>query len=253
MEVHKAQRLLHKIQALLENNPSHELSRLEKDLLKSYILQLYDTVQDEQATPIEQPVKMQEVPVKQKTEFVPPPVKVTEPVVEVPPVIVPEIKTQKPVEVPMEIKYPEPEITFSAPKVENKTVHVPVQEPVREVHKTFAPQIEKENKGNDEALVKLFEQQKNDDVSERFSQVPISSIESAMGLNERIFTLNELFGGDKALFDATCSKLNQFHSFAEARQLLMNGPARDFRWGDTERLKMAEHFLRIVSRRYPKS
>lgn len=254
MEVHKAQRLLHKIQALLENNPNHELSRLEKDLLKSYILQLYDTVHDENAAPIEHPVKSQDVPMKQKTEFVTPPVQIKEPEVEIPPVIIPEIKTQKPVEVPIEIKYPEPEITFTSPKVENKTVHVPVQEPVREtVHKTFAPPIEKDHKGGDEALVKLFEQQKNDDVSERFSQVPIASIEAAMGLNERIFTLNELFGGDKALFDATCSKLNLLNSFSEARQLLMNGPARDFRWGDTERLKMAEHFIRIVARRYPKS
>ena len=254
MEVHKAQRLLHKIQALLETNPGHDLSRLEKDLLKSYILQLYDTVQDENSVPQEQPIKHQEIPVKPKTEYVKPVIQIPEPEVEKPPVIVPEVKTQKPVEIPIEIKYPEPEITFSAPKVENKTVHIPVQEPVKEtLHKTFAPPVEKESKGGDEALSKLFELQTHDDVSDRFSQVPISNIESAMGLNERIFTLKELFGGDKALFDSTCSRLNELRSFSEPKQLLLNGPARDFRWSDPERQKMAEQFIRIVARRYPKS
>ncbi len=102
-----------------------------------------------------------------------------------------------------------------------------------------------------DAMINLFEIQKPDE--SRFGHVPIASIESAMGLNERIFTLNELFGGDKGLFDAWCDKLNSLHSFAEARNVLITGPAKDFKWTDPQRIKMAEQFIRIVSRRYPKS
>ncbi|MBK9984849.1 MAG: hypothetical protein IPP15_21215 [Saprospiraceae bacterium] len=60
-------------------------------------------------------------------------------------------------------------------------------------------------------------------------------------------------GGNKALFDDTCAKLNSFNSFAEARAMLINGPAKDYNWSSHEHLKMAEQFIRIVSRRYPKS
>ena len=252
MELQKAQRLLHKIQALLEPNSGHDLSRLEKDLLKSYIVQLYEAVQDESLILPEQPVKQKEIIPPVKTETVKTPIQETEPEKEIPALIVPEVKVQKPVEIPVEINYAQPETIVVQPKVEQKIVHTPVHEPIKEtVQKPYVHTIEKDTAGDD-ALKKLFEQ-KSDDVSERFSQVPITSIEAAMGLNERIFTLNELFGGDKTLFDSTCAKLNQFRSFSEAQQLLMNGPARDFKWGDKERLKMAEQFLRIVSRRYPKS
>ena len=44
MDLTKAQRLLNKIQAFLDNGNGHELSRLEKDLLKSYVQQLYEAV-----------------------------------------------------------------------------------------------------------------------------------------------------------------------------------------------------------------
>ena len=105
----------------------------------------------------------------------------------------------------------------------------------------------------DDPLYKLFDLQKSDEVGSRFTHIPISSIESAMGLNERIFTLNELFGGDKGLFDAWCAKLNSLNSFSEAKDVLIAGPAKDFKWAEPERIKMAEQFIRIVSRRYPKS
>ena len=48
MDLTKAQRLLIKIQTFLDQGNGHELSRLEKDLLKTYIQQLYDTVNNDQ-------------------------------------------------------------------------------------------------------------------------------------------------------------------------------------------------------------
>ncbi|HJW31587.1 MAG TPA: hypothetical protein VJ508_20320, partial [Saprospiraceae bacterium] len=248
----KSQRLLLKIQALLETNAGQELSRLEKDLLKSYILQLYEAVQDESALPSEPKSKMEESAMKSRIEPSKPEkpiVQITEPVVETPSVSIPEIKPVKPVDVPIEINYPKPDVV-SVPKDETRTDII--REPVKEVVRTYAPPIVKDVRHED-ALVNLFERQNADDMSGRFSHVPITDIESAMGLNERIFTLKELFGGDRSLFEATCAKLNNLHSFAEARTLLLNGPARDFKWGDIERIKMAEQFIRIVSRRYPKS
>ena len=270
MDIKKAHRLLTKIQAFLDDGHGQELSRLEKDLIKSYVQQLYDAVttdvndSSEETSKIteshkprhtiEEPVKKElpfhhSEPVRQETpkpvfqEYVAPVEK---------PVTPPPVFTETPAPV-MKEKVEDFQSKVQEPihLHETHTYSPPVIEPVKHVQ----PQEKNVHTSSDpqEALNKLFDQQKSDDSSVRFGHVPIPSIESAMGLNERIFTLNELFGGDKVLFDAWCTRLNNLNSFTEARQVLISGPAKDFRWGDPERIKMAEQFIRIIARRYPKS
>jgi hypothetical protein len=270
MDLIKAQRLLNKIQAFLDNGNGHELSRLEKDLIKSYVQQLYDAVTMEDQThdagkaietplhkghrieptlkvepPVIHPVDPPKTePFKQShTEYTPP-------VIKHEPQVYPDISSSDTKEKNIEEEAPKEETKYT-PVHEPKMFEFKPIEPVKENMTTSKPFVSTNN--NDEALNKLFEVQKADEMGSRFSHVPIASIESAMGLNERIFTLNELFGGDKGLFDAWCTKLNSLNSFAEAKNVLMAGPAKDFKWADPERIKMAEQFIRIVSRRYPKS
>jgi len=255
MDLKKAQRLLTKIEAFVDNGNAQELSRLEKDLLKSYVIQLYDALTDEASTVTHEHEKQSESfenkisnkEVSPKTVIQPP--KEFE---------IPKVETTIP-------RYHEPVINTPKEQPVEAEVSVPVIQKTNTVVETITPQYEpvKEtiqvSKANpsssapNEGLAKLFELPNTDGMSGRFSHVPIDSIESAMGLNERIFTLNELFGGDKSLFDSTCSTLNKFSSFAEARTMLMAGPAKQFKWSEPERIKMAEQFIRIVSRRYPKS
>jgi hypothetical protein len=99
--------------------------------------------------------------------------------------------------------------------------------------------------------LRLFELSHPKEMDSRFSHVPIDDIASALGLNERIFTLNVLFGGDTDLFDTTCAKLNNLNSFSEATEILLGGPALKYNWADRESVKMAEHFIRTVARKYP--
>jgi len=253
MDIQKARRFLLKIQTLMEQESQQDLSRLEKDLLKSYVIQLYEAIMEE-APVAQEKVKTNEIGFTPKPEK--PMVQVTEPKVETPTVNIPEIKPQPPREVPVEIRYTSPpppsEIVAAPPVSEYKPVHIPVIEPKKEPVHHVHQHHEKPVGNAEEALSKLFELHSHDEVADRFSQVPISDIQSAMGLNEKIFTLKELFGGDKTLFDATCEQLNHMNSFSEAQRLLVNGPAKIFRWGEVERIKMAEQFIRIVARRYPK-
>jgi hypothetical protein len=247
MDLKRAQRLITKIGAFLDNGNAHELSRLEKDLIRSYIVQLYDAVTDEP--------EASQKEADHVVEFVE---------YKMPKKETPKIETHQKSDNEstkslytdydkkiLEEKPVEPQITNPIhqplPVEEKKSTPPPAFEPVKE-NVTV-----KHNQPSHEGLEKLFEIVKKDEASGRISHVLIPSIESAMGLNERIFTLNELFGGDKALFDATCSKLNHLHSFEEAQSFLMTGPARDYKWSEPARLKMAEQFIRIVSRRYPKS
>ena len=286
MDANKAKRLITKIHSFLDHDPGQELSRLERDLLKSYIQQLYDAVTDDQ------PVTASTKSTKPEATFIesPPVYKPEPPKVE--PTVVPVFRTKEPEAVPMEIKYPEKETMTPEPPAEPVYVHHHVETPVKKETPVYVPERKEpvytpeqpvytpekketpvfmpekketpvytpekkeqpaftpvaksfEEKGD---LNKLFDTFRGHD---HYSLMPIENIQSAMGLNERIFTLKELFGGDKALFDETCDRLNELRSFADARYLLMNGVARDNQWADMERIKMAEQFLRIVARRYP--
>lgn len=289
MDLTKAQRLLTKIQAFLDNGNGHELSRLEKDLIKSYVQQLYEAVTSDETSIGDELQKTKEVPPQKnyKSEPTPkvetPAPRVTEPVkpetevTEYPEYVAPVYKTEPTLytehhslkqEKNVEKEEIKPEFK-SAPIVENPKMetqpehvkeHIPFERNTEEFSKygpvketVHAPKHVISHGQSDEALLKLFDLQKSDEMGSRFSHVPIASIESAMGLNERIFTLNELFGGDKGLFDAWCAKLNSLNSFADAKKVLVEGPAKDFKWSEPERIKMAEQFIRIVSRKYPKS
>lgn len=247
MNLTKAQRLLIKIQAFLETGSENELSRLEKDLMKSYIIQLYDAVTSEEKENVPDLPRFVETPTPKVHIVEPPPVYVPEmPKVEPVRYIPPDPIVAKVKEIPVELSTPAVEPVVMPPK----PTHFPVAEPVKEAYPVYKPIPLPTD--TVEAIEKLFDLPVNEDLPGRFSHVPIESIESAMGLNERIFTLNELFGGNKGLFDATCTQLNALPSFSEAKTLLMNGPARQFKWSDPERLKMAEEFIRIIVRRYPK-
>ncbi|HZV68803.1 MAG TPA: hypothetical protein VFG10_04635 [Saprospiraceae bacterium] len=254
MDIKKAQRLINKIQAFLDNGNAQDLSRLEKDLIKSYVTQLYEAVTDDQVMPAhqeEEPVRFVEhkMPKREPAPRVEIPQvrEIEELMPEIPPPFYTDHEHNTPQEKHIEVEIPVhiPEKTQPEAKSFQFT-----PEPIKET--AHAPKSNR-SAADHEGLAKLFDITKTDEMSGRFSHVPISSIESAMGLNERIFTLNELFGGNKSLFDDTCAKLNNFNSFAEARNMLMGGPATDFNWSAPERQKMAEQFIRIVSRRYPKS
>ena len=288
MDLTKAQRLLNKIQAFLDNGNGHELSRLEKDLIKSYVQQLYEAVTSDEVstepvtkTQKQEPVMKSETSHQRHTEL--PKEETYKPITEHKPAFksepaikeepfIPSVKVEppsyEPYKPPVVKADPVEHAEYKPPVYKDKAIDndvVPEAKPHHhyteeqslsqnaEEQRNEMPMHKPHADDSTEKLNKLFELQKPDEISSRFGHVPIASIESAMGLNERIFTLNELFGGDKGLFDAWCSKLNSLNSFAEAKNVLITGPARDFKWAEPERIKMAEQFIRIVARRYPKS
>src|SRR5688572_2605506 len=96
MDLAKAQRLLIKIQAFLDNGNVHELSRLEKDLIKSYVQQLYDAVTSEDGSVQDQKPAESTFQKSQKTEPIPK-TEVHTPKVETPSPRVTEVPKSEPV------------------------------------------------------------------------------------------------------------------------------------------------------------
>ena len=253
MDLTKAQYLLLKIQTFLEMGNGHELSRLEKDLMKSYIRQLYDAVSEDELSSVGKTFNQMEAePVRETIEpEIVAPKKVSPPPVA--PIIVDNSSANRH-EPAVKEEAPAPQASYAAPEpeviIEQKatsaqaTKEVPLTPPVE------SSSVEPKG-GASEDLLRLFELSHPKEMDSRFSHVPIDDIASALGLNERIFTLNVLFGGDTDLFDSTCAKLNNLNSFSEATGILLNGPALKYNWADRESVKMAEHFIRTLARRYP--
>jgi hypothetical protein len=61
---------------------------------------------------------------------------------------------------------------------------------------------------------------KSEDLSSKLKAMPITNISNALGLNDKFELINELFNGDKELFERTMQVLNMAGSFVEAYNYL---------------------------------
>lgn len=258
MNLPKAKILLDKINALYKNMSadSKGISTIEKDLMRSYVQQLYESFLDlptahsdnsvevirstpkivlhkpEPApTPTpERPVRRPEPP---KVEA-PPVVKPAPPKVETPPP--PPPKVEEPAPAPPKVETPAP----APPKPPEPT---PAPTPVPPVPIPLPS-------ANDADLEELFAFSTAKELSEKLGESAIADIKKAMGLNERIFTMNELFGGDQAVFDQTLSILNGFSNFDQAKNHLIHTVASKYDWTAKGKQSKAKTFIKLVKRRY---
>ena len=233
IDIAKAKRLLAKINVLVDHyDDSH--SRLETDLLKSYIKDLYETILKEetgqpgveQKTVQVQPEEKEEVieEIKEAAELSEELDEGVEEAAESIDEMIEESLEQSHRESEI-IK--EVEITPETPEVAD----LPDAEPITE-------------------LAALFDLDEAGDLLSKLGSKSIHRIESAMGINERIFTINELFGGDRDLFQKIVSEINEMESFEQAKDLLIGGVATDQQWASTEKSKKAANFIRLIWRKF---
>jgi len=71
-----------------------------------------------------------------------------------------------------------------------------------------------------------------------------------MGINERIFTVQELFGGDSDLFNRSMETMDKYTSLEQARDYLVENVAVEQNWADEKKIKKATNFIKLISRRY---
>ena len=123
-----------------------------------------------------------------------------------------------------------------------QTVSAP-PEPVRHETSSGTP--------SSQAVLRLFDQAKASDLSEKLSQLPISDLTRAFAVNERILIINELFGGDSVRFVDTIRQLNSLQSFSDAKTFLVREVAMANHWANDEKAELASSFIRLVRRKYP--
>lgn len=235
MNIKKVEKQARKISQLLENiKEEGHVSKIEKDLLLSYIRDMYekvlDVAEDKKNSSSKNEVSYNE-PSRYERQSAP----MTTPAVEMAEVVRQEISETNSISTPIAESIPD--VVVEAPKVEEITI----PEPVEIVDDSLSVPAE---------LLALFNEADTKELSDKLSKSPIADLTKSMGINEKIFTIKELFGGDSALFSTTMSELDKLTSLEQAQDYLVKSVAVSEDWGNDSKIKKAANFVKLISRRY---
>ena len=235
MNLDKTAKTLKKINRLYELiNDIGESTETERDLLKAYAKDLYNSLCteeeliDDEISRDKASLKKEEKRIKKEHKAAAKEAKVenTE-VVEVEEVVVEEAE----VIVPEEKKVAQPAQAASSASDTRNQATTPSS--------TFSPD-----------MLAIFEEKPITELSDKLSQTPISDLTKAMGINERIFTVNELFGGNTSEFNNLMVALNGLDNYGEARVVLMKSVASKYDWDAPAKQKKAKQLVQLIQRRF---
>jgi hypothetical protein len=246
---------LEKIIALYKNMSADErnISPIERDLMMSYIRQLYETCLD--TNPSVSTTSQASTPPKVAQTPPPPPKVAPPPVFEQPkaPISAPPKPTPPPVvEAPQYVAPPPPPPVAPAPVVEAPRYVAPPSPPSPPpAPEPPRPRVaQAPASGLSAEIEALFEEQMGKEISDRLSNAPVADLTKAFGFNDRLLMQNELFLGNKNAFDETLKDLNNASSFDTARAFLADIAVRNSWNLNAERQKHAKAFIKLVRRRF---
>lgn len=228
IDVKQGQMLIRKIQYLLDGLELNaaEISSIEKDLMLGYISSLYDLFLFEEYTATQKMTK------PKKVANVTKPVRVAKEVKEiVPPKVV---AKPKPTPIPEPVAKPTPIVDTPPPPV--------IEKPV-----VFAPPVIQVVHPDHESL---FAFKKATDLSEKLRDRPISDLNKAFAINDKLLTISILFNEDASAFKDVINELNRLSSFDEAKVYLSNNVVEKFNWTAKSKAKTAKIFIKTVNRRF---
>jgi len=244
MNYKKFETQLNKLSNFFEATKGDGINDIERELLKSYVLKLYEHLHAEDSDKPSKSKKESKAKTSSKT--------ITKTVKAAAPAKV--TRTVKKKKEPVEIETVEivPEVDTVIEPV--PAAAAPVTTPSKAKAKVAATPVAKTTTKKSVAvpddMKDLFADFSSKELGDKLSQMPIKDLTKALSINERVFTIKELFGGDSDRFRSVLSELNEFADFDAAKKSLMNGAATDFKWYQTSKIKKARNFIKIVKRRY---
>ncbi len=81
---------------------------------------------------------------------------------------------------------------------------------------------------------------------------PLSDLNKAWGLNEKILVIKDLFGDDSSSFNQTVEVINKLSTFEEAKSYLIQNVVIKYEWNDLSKFKKASEFVKQVKRLFVK-
>lgn len=274
MNIQKAKILLEKVNALLKSVSMDEdnISNIEKDLMLSYIRQMYDAVLDphaevtiptnvkkktappkveppifeinrEESAPVKEPVRKTVEP-----EYTPPRIiEIPDSLKEMSTPAPKPIKKSKPVPKPIIDRTPAPKPPTPKPEPVPVPPQVKVTPPPVPTPKPTPVAAPVDKKVNET----LFEFKAARELSEKLSERPIKDLTKAFALNDKLLYANELFGRELVVFNEVTRKLNTLSDFNTAKVYLAQ-LAEKFKWTEPNKVSIAKDFVKLVRRRFIK-
>lgn len=249
MDLKQSKVILEKINALHKSMSMDEghIASIERDLMLSYIKQLYEHFLHGQAgRPAEMDnsgaMRQEKPPVKRA--YTPPRI------IEIPDAQ----RLSRPVSAPDPIPDPIPDEPEPEPKREPEprpAPPTPRPQPVPPPPPQQPPQppVAETDAQSNQGVAALFEFKAATELSEKLGERPINDLTKALAINDRLLYMNELFGKDLNALNDTLSLLNKYGNMNDARGLLMN-LAEQYNWTHEERQPVARDFIKLVRRRY---
>lgn len=236
MKIDKVKKQLKKINSLFDNiEEDGQISSIERDLLKSYIRDLYEKVALNDDAKPEKAVVEKKVKSELKRNKT-----ITQSIFEE--------EIEPAVHMDSIEQVVEREMTSLAngrPSIEIEAV-IDMDEKNEEV----AVIVETVSEEDKEKIELLFQEDSSGDLSSRLGKLPIKDLSQALGLNDKILTINELFQGDGGQYQTTIQALNNLSTFADARVYLEKNIIFPNNWLENDKLKKAARFIRVIQRRY---
>jgi len=249
---------LNKYYEFLSTTPDN-ISAIDKDTFLMKLRELYDLVLFDSAKKIEETIvdtipekeepKVEEAKNTKKTaQFVYTQTETTKKVEEKPKTVIEKVKeTTPPVVEKKEEPKKEPEVVVEIAKEEPKKEPEAVVETAKEEPKDN--KVSTEGDFNED-FEELFVYKQATDLAAKLSESPISNLSQVLGLNEKFYYINELFGGDAAKFNQAIDYLNTIGDFDKARLYMEQNFVEQLGWIKKEKKNLAKDFIKLVRRRY---
>jgi hypothetical protein len=241
MDLHKAKVFLDKINreyARMSKDPEN-IMRIDVDIMLAYVRDLYEALLAEPTTAAA-PAQGQAVAVS----IAPPLPRPAAPE----PVATPEKVTAP--STPASAPPPPPPVAPPAPSISEVVKNANPLPQVKPQAPAVSPTPPPSFPAPSPEAEALFEYKQAVELSEKLSELPISDLRKAIGLNDKLLLTRELFGGDNEAFEKTIGALNSFSSMEQAKAFLLEHCVMRYRWTDKKRIETAKKFIKLVRRRY---
>ncbi len=142
--------------------------------------------------------------------------------------------------------------------IETRVVEAPVVEPVvvdAKVEEVVVEDVKQAVNGTSQIVEtskyeELFQINLGREISEKLANLPLKSLKGAIGINDKILLVNELFKGDMGKYNDLIDRLDRFSSFGEAKTFLSNEIVPIYNWNDESKIERAKGFVQMINRRY---
>ena len=230
----KIKKQINKINSFFESiTADDEISKIEKNLLLSYISKLYESILDPIDNLVAEAKTSRTVAMKKKTAA------------EI------ERKSYQKTETGLPI-VEEVEIISTPQEILVKEAVKPITlvEAKKTVNTPASDVIETSKVELSEKMISIFEKSRGLEISDKLGNLPLKDLTKAMGINERMFTIKELFGGNQERFKTVMYDINELSGYDEAKEYLIRGVATELKWDSESHYKKADKFVKLVQRRF---